>query len=723
MSRPQIRLCLVLHNHQPVGNFDHVCEQAFHDSYLPFLDLFESYSGIKIGLHTSGPLLLWLQQRHPDYLNRIRSLVSQDRIEIIGGAFFEPILTMIPSRDRRGQIQRFSRWLNRRFDTEVRGMWIPERVWEASLVSDIANSGIEYTILDDYHFRCAGLGHDGLHGAYIAEDQGRTLRVFPGSEQLRYTIPFREPGETIEYLREIAESRENATVVFADDGEKFGTWPGTKTHVYDNGWLRSFFDAIMANRDWLHCTTLSEATDQAPARGKIYLPSASYREMTEWALPVERQQEFESISHELETDWRWPRIRRFIQGGFWRNFKVKYPETNEMYARMMYVSHRLDSATSDWDANLLDQARDHLYRGQCNCAYWHGAFGGVYLPHLRNAVFHHLIVADNLLDQASTEANQSRIEAADFDFDAASEVMMANAHLMSWFRPAHGGHLYELDVRSIGHNALATMQRRPEVYHEKILRGANTEHDSAASIHDQIKFKQAGLDGMIAYDPSPCKSLVDHFWHEDTSFDGFVNHNLEPLGDFVEGAYESTLRRSPEKNQVLMNRTGNLNGHAIKVTKGITLESDSSALTIAYLLENLPQDQAFRFGIEFNFSGMPDGQDDRYFSDTNGNSLGQLGQSLNLEDCRGICLTDEWLGLEAALSWDQTGNLWTTPVATINGSEGGFERVHQSVKVLPTWKIRGDAEGRWIVRLKLDLQTNKPAPDVDTSALEIVTNH
>lgn len=722
MPRPQIRLCLVLHNHQPIGNFDDVCEQAFHDSYLPFLDLFESYSGIKIGLHTSGPLLLWLQQRHPDYLNRIRSLVSQNRIEIIGGAFFEPILTMIPSRDRRGQIQRFSRWLNRRFDTQVRGMWIPERVWEASLVSDIAASGIEYTILDDYHFRCAGLGHESLHGAYIAEDQGQTLRVFPGSEQLRYTIPFREPCETIEYLREIAESRENATVVFADDGEKFGTWPGTKAHVYENGWLRSFFDALIANRDWLQCTTLSESTDQVPTRGKVYLPAASYREMTEWALPVERQQEFESISQELETDWRWPRIRRFIQGGFWRNFKCKYPETNEMYARMMYVSQRLDSATSDWDGNLVDQARDHLYRGQCNCAYWHGAFGGVYLPHLRNAVFHHLIVADNLLDQAATEANQNRIEAADFDFDAASEVMMANAHLMSWFRPARGGHLYELDVRSIGHNTLATLQRRPEVYHEKIRRGADTEHDSAASIHDQVKCKQTGLDSMIAYDPSPCKSLVDHFWHADADFDGFVNHTLELIGDFVEGVYESTLRRSPQKNQVLMNRAGNLNGHAVKLTKGVTLESDASALSITYLLENLPPGETYRFGIEFNFSGMPDGQDDRYFSDFHGNTLGQLGQSLNLEDCQGISLTDEWLGLEAALSWDQTGNLWTTPVATVNGSEGGFERVHQSVKVLPSWKICGDTEGRWIVRLKLVLKTNKPAPAVDTSAWEIVTN-
>jgi alpha-amylase len=722
MADHPIRLCLVLHNHQPVGNFDDVIEQAYQDSYLPFLDLFESYSSLKIGLHTSGPLLLWLQQRHPDYLNRIRTLVGEGRIEIIGGAFYEPILTMIPSHDRCGQIRRFSEWLNQRFDTRVRGMWIPERVWEAGLVSDIVRSGIEYTVLDDYHFRCAGLGHDGLHGAYVSEDQGHTLRVYPGSEQLRYTIPFREPHETIGYLREIAANRDDATVVFADDGEKFGTWPETKQHVYENGWLRSFFDALAENRHWLHCTTLSEAADHSPARGKIYLPAASYREMTEWALPVERQQEFESIARELQTDWRWPRIRRFIHGGFWRNFKCKYSETNEMYARMMYVSRRLQAAGDDADQGLLDQARDHLYRGQCNCAYWHGAFGGVYLPHLRNAVYHHLIIADNLIEQALPDGRQCRIEAGDFDFDLASEVLLCNPHLSAWLAPSRGGHLYELDVRSIGFNLLATMQRRPEVYHDKVRQGADTQHDAAASIHDQVRFKQEGLDRMLIYDATPCKSLVDHFWQADAQHQEFANGKLAPLGDFADGPYESTLRRNPQRNQLLMARTGLVDGAVIKITKGVTLASDLATLEIAYLLENLPRGKSWRFGIEFNFAGMPANEDDRYYSGPDGHSLGHLGQSLDLADCRSISLSDLWLGLEAALTWDQPGRLWTCPVGTVSGSEGGFELVHQSVRVVPNWIISGDENGRWVVKLSLALQTTRPAPQVDESSVEIISN-
>ena len=35
-----------------------------------------------------------------------------------------------------------------------------------------------------------------------------------------------------------------------------------------------------------------------------------------------------------------------------------------------------------------------LFRGQCNCAYWHGVFGGVYLFHIRAANYANLLDAE-----------------------------------------------------------------------------------------------------------------------------------------------------------------------------------------------------------------------------------------------------------------------------------------------------------------------------------------
>ena len=105
---PGVRLILALHNHQPVGNFDGVFEAAYRDSYLPFLDVMEDYPEIPFVLHTSGPLLEWLVEQQPEYVERVRAMVEAGRVEILGGGFFEPILTMIPHRDRVGQIRDYA---------------------------------------------------------------------------------------------------------------------------------------------------------------------------------------------------------------------------------------------------------------------------------------------------------------------------------------------------------------------------------------------------------------------------------------------------------------------------------------------------------------------------------------------------------------------------------------------------------------------------------------
>lgn len=709
MSQP-IRLALVVHNHQPIGNFDGVFEQSYQDGYRPFLELFRRYPSLKIGLHTSGSLMEWLVKRHPEYLDQVQELAAAGQIEILGGAYYEPILSMIPQRDRLGQIREYTSWLERRFSTKIRGMWIPERVWEPSLVSDLATAGMQYTVLDDFHFKQAGLSAAELHGYYVSEDDGQLLAIFPDNERLRYLIPFASVEETIEHLRQMGEAHPDSVVVFGDDGEKFGAWPETQRHVYADGWLARFFDALAANSDWIHMTTLGEAVDSVPPTGKIYLPDASYREMTEWALPTEHLVEYERVRRELENDPRWPGLARMIRGGFWRNFKIKYPESDEMYTRMLMVSTRvMAAAAARQDPELVEAARIELYRAQCNCPYWHGAFGGIYLPHLRNSVYEHLIAADNLLDRAARRYEPwVEAVAGDFNLDARQEVFLANDRLATLMRPHAGGLLYELDVRSICHNLLATLARQPEAYHRKVLAAAQQpDGDQAGNSYlERVVCKQPDLDQKLQYDSYPRKSLVDHFYDPQTTLASVVSGQAAERGDFVTGNYDARLRRNPNRIQVQLSRTGNAWGVPLKITKGVTLEAGSSTLEIAYLLDGLPPGRLLHFGVEFNFAGLPSGADDRYFHDGQNRRLGQLGKQLDLADARAIHLVDEWLGIDVGLRSSQPTGFWTYPIETVSQSEGGFELVHQSVVVVPHWLVQADNAGRWSVTLELSVDTS-----------------
>ena len=207
---------------------------------------------------------------------------------------------------------------------------------------------------------------------------------------------------------------------------------------------------LVGNRDWLEPTTFARAVDATLPLGKVYLPDGSYREMTEWALPAKRLAAYQDAVQRAGDAPAAERLKPFVRaGGFWRNFKARYAESDEMYARMLGVSHRLAAAEAAGaaDPDYLDVARQELYRGQCNCPYWHGSFGGLYLPHLRNAIYRHLIAAHNALDDAEGRTGpRVALEVADFNLDARQEVRLENDRLIAFVRPATGGHVYELDV-------------------------------------------------------------------------------------------------------------------------------------------------------------------------------------------------------------------------------------------------------------------------------------
>ncbi|MBM4072880.1 MAG: DUF1926 domain-containing protein [Planctomycetes bacterium] len=703
-----LRFVFGLHNHQPVGNFGSVFEQTYQDSYGPFLDLMEQYPEVPISLHTSGCLMEWLAEHRNEYLDRLRRLVASGQVEILGGGFYEPILPMIPSRDRVGQIATYSSYLEDLFSTRIRGMWIPERVWEQNLVADIVDAGIEYTVLDDFHFKQAGLEEADLTGYYLSEDEGKLLRVFPNCEKLRYLIPWKDPEETFAYLGELARQVPDAVVVCADDGEKFGGWPETHRHVFSNGWLRRFFDGLRNHCSWIRLCTFSQALDETRPMGRIYLPDSSYREMTEWALPVPRLQAYTKLVQSLGESAHGQQIKRFLRGGFWRNFKVKYPETQEMYARMMQVSQRLAEAGKPSDRSLRSAYQD-LYRAQCNCPWWHGAFGGLYLPHLRHAVYHHLIAAENaLLESFPRTDDWTEVQTADFNLDGNDEVCLCNNRLAAFFAPQAGGSLYELDLRVIRHNLLASLSRRPEVYHETILKHVRGEsHNAGPGIPDRVILKQAGLENQIQYDGYLRKSLIDHFFAPGARLEDVAGNSVREVGDFVGAAYETRVQKTSDGAHLMMHRNGQAGGIRVNVRKEIRIRPEADDLEIHYVLEDMPRDLKVRFAVEFQFAGMAANTDDRYFYHNGKPRAGQLQTLQNLVAADRIGLVDEWLGLDASLALSQPGGIWAFPIQTVSQSEGGFELVHQSTTVMPHWLVEPSEHGRWEVRMVMKLDVSR----------------
>ncbi|MBI5453366.1 MAG: DUF1925 domain-containing protein, partial [Deltaproteobacteria bacterium] len=368
-----------IHNHQPVGNFDYVLEEAYEKSYWPFLQLISKYPSVKMSLHNSGYLIDWLIEKHPEYIELLKMMVGRGQVEIMGGGYYEPVLSVIPEEDRIGQIRMMSDKIEEVFGTRPRGIWLAERVWEPTLPTFIKKAGLEYLVVDDYHFIKAGLDKEDLGGYYITEDQGNVIKVFPGSEALRYLIPFRPNDAVVEHLKGLKGFlKKGNAAIYGDDGEKFGVWPGTHKWVFDDGWLESFLRSLEEKIDSVTIATFAEYIDREEPVGQVYLPTTSYMEMGEWSLPPDASKAYMKLVEDVRGWGEGERVRRFLQGGIWRNFFSKYPESNWMHKRMLLASRAVGNAP-----NLSHEekaiAETHLYKGQCNDPYWHGVFGGLYL--------------------------------------------------------------------------------------------------------------------------------------------------------------------------------------------------------------------------------------------------------------------------------------------------------------------------------------------------------
>ncbi len=170
ISLSKFRLLLLIHAHQPIGNFESVFETCYQKSYLPFVQTLARHPGIRLGLHISGPLLEWMDAHHPDYFALLRQLVDQGQLEMVGSGFYEPILISIPPEDRLEQIRRMSDFLEKQFGRRPQGAWLTERVWEPQLPSTLSAAGVEYTLVDDVHFLGAGFELADLFGYYLVED-------------------------------------------------------------------------------------------------------------------------------------------------------------------------------------------------------------------------------------------------------------------------------------------------------------------------------------------------------------------------------------------------------------------------------------------------------------------------------------------------------------------------------------------------------------------------
>ena len=721
-----IHLGLVIHNHQPVGNFPWVFQQVYEESYLLMIEALEQHPKVRLSLHYSGSLLDWFEEAHPEFLERIAALVRRNQVELVSGGYYEPILSSIPDRDKIAQIRRLTERLSRDFGVNASGMWIAERVWEPDLPRLIREAGIEWTILDDVHFKNVGLEDKDLYGYYATEDQSSILKVYATSKKLRYTIPWRPAIETIEFLRSLATPDGKRIAVMGDDGEKFGSWPDTGDYCWGSalqkGWMDEFFNALEEQSDWLHMTLLGEHARNYPALGRIYIPTSSYIEMTEWALPPKKSYLFGNLLHQLEEEHR-DNILQFMRGGFWRNFLVRYPEANNQHKKMLRVHDAVYAAGATEETGVVQ-----LWKAQANDTYWHGLFGGVYMSHIRSAIYHHLIKAENAADRVRFGDGQwQRYKFTDFDKDSQNELIIESDQQNLYIDPQRGGTLFEWDLRHSMHNLLSVMSRHEEGYHRTLRdyeqerrkrealavqnsadKSSNGEHAQPVSPHTSVRTKEPDLDRYLVVDRYRRNSLIDHFLHPATTLSDFAQLDFEEMGNFVELPYETVVQQDSKGIKVTLSRDGHvrragaLGPLQVFLCKTLFVPVGEEKLVVKYTIENRGQTRLqTRFACEWNINLLGGGGNDQAYYHVEGHELEneRFDSTGEVNHVSSFNIGNSWIQQDIGFSLSEAATLWRFSIEAVTGSEAGFERTHQGSCLTLLWPLLLEAGQSWSVEI------------------------
>ncbi len=520
-----VYLVLGAHNSQALGlaNEDRVL--VYEHAYKPFLKLLYNHPDIRFTLYYSGLLLEWLDKHHSEYVDVLTEMVKRKQAELLGGAFFEPILPLIPKTDRIGQIEHLTTHLRKSFGRRPRGAWIPESVWDQRVASNIRAGGIEYVFLDAEVFSFRPDGVD--NRLVLTEDEGKTLTVFPLARELVDALFVQTPEEVIERIKKIAEKdavgSAGPVVTMLVDGSAlaFSTEEAERAIL----WYDRFLDLVVQNSDWLHVQIPGRIMRTHAPRERAYACDTSLADLMRWIQP--------------HTTRDKKRGRATNHRRSFRSIMEAYPESARLYAKMQHTHVLVNQVRGDKSRKMT--AREELWRGQSHFAYWHNRYGGVYRSSFRKATYAALIEAEKTTRERGIFI--PAVSRVDVDLDGEDEILYQGNEINAYVDRS-GGRLFELDYIPRNWNYLDTFQRRQEDFHDETTVAAG-------------------------YDNWPRQAFVDHLLEPGQDVDHFARGIRNQVCDLTDLSYElaniakehneitlvGTSRNDESLTQVVMNKT------------------------------------------------------------------------------------------------------------------------------------------------------------------------
>lgn len=452
-----MRCAAVLHCGLPLGTPQLRLAQAVDGPLSALLDALQTRPHVRLGLHLGGHVLDFLLRHRSERLVQLAGLSQSGQIELVGGGYYDPVLCALPARSAQAQLARTHRFFSDQLRLDLSGVWLPEQVFEPSVISLLEAAGYRYVLCPTDPIDAAGCDTSGLSAPLRLEQGGVSI--------LGLACERGDEAQLVQSLGAWSEQAQagRSLLVWSDDLLALSSDP----QAFPKGAQIERFIADLDAAPSLQFVLPKTLIESEP--GPLVYPGlGSHRAMGTWSLPVEAGRRRARILESAAKKGGHQGLN-LVAGGRWSSFLARYSEAGAMYSRALQLAERVERA------QLPTYWRERMWAGilqaQGHEAFQHGDRSGIYNPVLRQAVHGRLRDIEEYLDYLESAAtadpkalNGIRHERRQLLPDGTQGITLKGTRGRWTFCPSAGGALVGIEVSGLPWDVAHTMGRYPEHY-------------------------------------------------------------------------------------------------------------------------------------------------------------------------------------------------------------------------------------------------------------------
>lgn len=411
-----------------------VLDKNYQTVYKPIAKFLYSHPEFCFSFSFSGTQIQFFKKRRGELISICRELVDRKQVEILGGGYYDPVLPLLYSVDRNGQIDLLSTEIRQNTGKRPRGISLFADCWDSSLVNSLQTCGIEYVLLDGSIVPAAKRKFLPL----IMSDLGKSIEIFPYYDSFipnSRDLPENFVQEIIKAVEKI-EKKDTYVQMQPDRIVNINLNHETLAELVEKNWFEKLNDYLNAHPEIRVKTT----TPSAYKKNQIvtipaYIPTGINSSIAKWINQAYK-----------ESDTTKQKIQYSVN-----DFLETYPQSQSLYNRILYVSMLVNQYKKD--KIRKKSAREKLWQAQNGTGLLCTSNGAFSNSKYRQQCYKYLMEAEKILREGDETLYEETLSCFDYTCDGLDEYVCRMKNYFAYIT-LRGGAIQELDVlKSTGNYA------------------------------------------------------------------------------------------------------------------------------------------------------------------------------------------------------------------------------------------------------------------------------